>query len=105
MARGGGWTTSSSNVSGALSNTSAFTYTLSRTGFKPDRPSTRGCGTTTRNDLTHSFAAELRGDCSDMQKENAISMPKDLAGVVAAWSSLSDDQKAQIIGIAKDNLK
>ena len=51
------------------------------------------------------IAAGLRGDCSDMQKENAISMPKDLAGVVAAWSSLSDDQKAQIIGIAKDNLK
>jgi hypothetical protein len=51
------------------------------------------------------LAGGLRGDCSDMQKENAISMPKDLAGVVAAWSSLSDDQKAQIIGIAKDNLK
>ena len=26
------------------------------------------------------IAGGLRGDCSDMQKENAISMPKDLAG-------------------------
>jgi len=36
-----------------------------------------------------------------MLKDNAISMPNDLAAVVAAWSSLSDDHKAQVLAIVE----
>jgi len=36
-----------------------------------------------------------------MQKDNAISMPNDLAAVAAAWPSLSDDQKAQVLAIVE----
>ena len=43
--------------------------------------------------------APLQEDCTSMQKDNAISMPNDLAAVVAAWPSLSDDHKAQVLAI------
>jgi hypothetical protein len=36
-----------------------------------------------------------------MQKDNAISMPNDLAAVVAIWPKLSDDQKTQVLAIVK----
>ena len=45
------------------------------------------------------IAGGLQGDCTSMQKDNAISMPNDLAAVVAIWPSLSDDQKAEILTI------
>ena len=41
----------------------------------------------------------LHVDCTSKQKDNATSMPDDLAAVVAAWPSLSDEQKAQIMTI------
>ena len=47
------------------------------------------------------LAGGLQTDCTSMQKDNAISMPNDLAAVVAAWSSLSDDQRAQILAIVE----
>ena len=36
-----------------------------------------------------------------MQKDNAISMPNDLAAVVAIWPSLSNDQKAHVLAIVE----
>jgi hypothetical protein len=36
-----------------------------------------------------------------MIKDNAISMPNDLAEIVAAWPDISPDQKAQILAIVK----
>ncbi len=47
------------------------------------------------------IAGGLQADCTSMQKDNAISMPNDLAAVVAIWPSLSDDQKAQILAIVE----
>ena len=43
------------------------------------------------------IAGGLQGDCTSVHKDNAISMPNDLAKVVAAWPSLSGDQKAKIL--------
>ena len=51
----GGWTTSSSNASGALSSTSASTYTLSTMVPRPASKLAHGSGTTTRNDLTQAM--------------------------------------------------
>ena len=47
------------------------------------------------------LAGGLHADCTSVQKDNATSMPDDLAAVMAAWSSLSDDQRAQILAIVK----
>jgi hypothetical protein len=47
------------------------------------------------------IAGGLQGDCTYMQKDNAISMPNDLAAVVAIWPKLSDDQKTQVLAIVK----
>ena len=54
-AKVGGWTTSSSNASGALSSTSASTYTLSTMVPRPASKLAHGSGTTTRNDLTQAM--------------------------------------------------
>ena len=45
------------------------------------------------------LAGRLQADCTSKQKDNATSMPDDLAAVVAAWPSLSDEQKALVLAI------
>ena len=47
------------------------------------------------------LAGGLHADYTSVQKDNATSMPDDLAAVVTAWPSLSDDQRAQILAIVK----
>ena len=48
------------------------------------------------------IAGGLQGDCTYMQKDNAISMPHDLADVVAAWSSLPPSARRAILQIVED---
>jgi hypothetical protein len=53
------------------------------------------------NPTNGTLAGALQTDCTSMQKDNAISMPNDLAAVVAIWPKLSDDQKTQVLAIVK----
>ena len=48
------------------------------------------------------LAGRLQADCTSMQKDNAISMPQDLADVVIAWDRLSDNAQRAIILIVKE---
>ena len=47
------------------------------------------------------IAGGLQGDCTSVHKDNAISMPQDLADVVATWESLPASARRAILQIVE----